>query len=77
MTVREHLIRVIIAAQRDAADLYLAVHSQPWSFDASTLLHIQDLMARQHACVQEGLDWLSDERHMSEWQARYDKLQLR
>jgi hypothetical protein len=74
MTVRERLIMTIVSAQQEAADLYLAVQEKRTSIDTPMLLRLQDLMARRHACVEEGLDWLLDDEFMREWQQRCDKI---
>jgi hypothetical protein len=72
VTVRDRLIDTIVHAQQEAADLYLATWGA--TLDTGTVIRLQDLMARSHACVEEGLDLLLDNELMREWQERCDKI---
>ncbi len=69
--VRSHLTAVVIRTQEDAAAMYAGANDGR-VLDVDLLLRVQDRMARLHATVAEGLDWLSDDEFMREWQERVD-----
>ncbi len=69
--VRSHLTAVVIRTQQDAAAMYAGANDGR-VLDVDLLLRVQDRMARLHATVAEGLDWLADDKFMREWQERVD-----
>ncbi len=69
--VRSRLTAIVILTQEEAA-LMFADANEGRVLDVDILLRAQARMARLHATVAEGLDWLSDDELMREWQARVD-----
>ncbi len=69
--VRSRLTAIVILTQEEAA-LMFADANDGRVLDVDILLRAQARMARLHATVAEGLEWLSDDELMREWQARVD-----